>query len=596
MSRLDELIAELCPNGVIYKRFDEACTLHARIGWQRLTKAEYKVTGDYMLITGTDFTSSNEVNYKSCVYVSKDRYVQDPKIQIKDGDVLITKDGTLGKVAQVNNLPMPATLNGGVFVVRPKDESLLPRYVMHFLLSGHFQKVVEQQKTGSTISHLTQALFSRLLVPVPPLEVQREIVRVLDSFTLLTAELTAELTARKKQYEFYRNRLLHFESDAQIKTIGDLCTVVTGGEPPTDCIKGEISDSTHQYPVWGNGKEVYGYSETYKIDRDAVVISSIGANTGAVYYREAFFTPIIRLKAVMPKDDKLNTRFLFHALSTTEIKSKSSSVPNMNANEIKAIKIPVPSIAVQNKIVSVLDNFDAICTDLNIGLPAEIEARQKQYEYYRDLLLTFAETGSTLLTDRQTDRQTELNAIKLIQYVFGYAMLPLGKVAKMFRGEYITKKSEKTGTIPVILGGQEPAYYIDKYNHDGEIVVVARSGASAGFVSYWNQKIFVTDGFGYEEKSELITTKFLYYVLKNMESELNTMKRGAGVPHVSGEMLNSIELPIPSLKEQKRITDILDRFDTLCNDLSAGLPAEIEARHKQYEYYRDRLLSFKEVN
>ena len=122
------------------------------------------------------------------------------------------------------------------------------------------------------------------------------------------------------------------------------------------------------------------------------------------------------------------------------------------------------------------------------------------------------------------------------------------------------RKIQKAGSIPVILGGQEPAYYIDKHNHDGEIVVVARSGASAGFVSYWNQKIFVTDGFGYEEKSELITTKFLYYVLKNMESELNAMKRGAGVPHVSGEMLNSIELQIPLLQEQNRITDILDRL------------------------------------
>jgi len=180
--------------------------------------------------------------------------------------------------------------------------------------------------------------------------------------------------------------------------------------------------------------------------------------------------------------------------------------------------------------------------------------------------------------------------------VFGYVTLSLSKVTNVFRGEYITKKNTKAGKTPVILGGQEPAYYIDKYNHDGEIVVVARSGASAGFVSYWNQKIFVTDGFGYEGKSELITTKFLYYVLKNMESELNAMKRGAGVPHVSGEMLSGIELLVPSLQEQKNITDILDRFDTLCNDLSAGLPAEIEARQKQYEYYRDKLLSFKEVN
>ena len=168
-------------------------------------------------------------------------------------------------------------------------------------------------------------------------------------------------------------------------------------------------------------------------------------------------------------------------------------------------------------------------------------------------------------------------------------------MANVFRGEYITKKSTIKGDIPVILGGQEPTYYINKYNHDGEIVVVARSGVSAGFVSYWNQKIFITDGFGYEEKSELITTKYLYYALKNMESDLNAMKRGAGVPHVSGDALSNVELSIPSIREQKRIVAILDRFDTLCNDLSEGLPAEIEARQKQYEYYRDKLLSFKEL-
>jgi type I restriction enzyme S subunit len=188
-----------------------------------------------------------------------------------------------------------------------------------------------------------------------------------------------------------------------------------------------------------------------------------------------------------------------------------------------------------------------------------------------------------------------LNAIKLIQYVFGYVVLPLSSVANVFRGEYITKKNEKTGTIPVILGGQEPAYYIDRSNHDGEIVVIARSGASAGFVSYWNQPIFVTDGFGYEEIAGLSITKYLYYVLKNIEAVLNSMKRGAGVPHVSGEALSNIMIALPSVENQKRIVKILDRFDTLCNDLSAGLPAEIEARQKQYEYYRDKLLSFKEL-
>lgn len=111
-------------------------------------------------------------------------------------------------------------------------------------------------------------------------------------------------------------------------------------------------------------------------------------------------------------------------------------------------------------------------------------------------------------------------------------------------------------------------------------------------MSYWNEPIFVTDGFGFEAKSEMITPRYLYYSLKNVEAELNAMKRGAGVPHVSGELLGKWILSVPAIKEQNRIVSLLDRFDTLCNDLSSGLPAEIESRQKQYEYCRDKLLSF----
>ena len=181
-----------------------------------------------------------------------------------------------------------------------------------------------------------------------------------------------------------------------------------------------------------------------------------------------------------------------------------------------------------------------------------------------------------------------------MQHEFGYARVMLEEAADLFRGEYITKNGTTSGSIPVILGGQEPAYYIDRANHEGEIVVIARSGASAGFVSYWNEPIFVTDGFGYEAKEGLVIPKYLYYALKNREAELNSMKRGAGVPHVSGEMLSKISIDIPSVEEQCGIVTILDSFDRLCNDLSDGLPAEIEARQKQYEHYRDKLLTFKE--
>ena len=406
MSRLDELIAELCPDGVIYKRFDETCTLHARIGWQRLTKAEYKMSGDYMLVTGTDFTPSNEVNYKSCVYVSKDRYVQDPKIQIKDGDVLITKDGTLGKVAQVNNLPMPATLNGGVFVVRPKDDSLLPRYIMYFLLSGHFQKVVEQQKTGSTISHLTQALFSRLLLPVPPLEVQREIVHILDSFTLLTAELTAELTARKKQYEFYRNKLLTFDNNVKIVPLADIADIGTGSSNTNEGVE------EGKYPFYVRSQEPLRKNE-YEYDETAIITAGDGVGVGKIFhYVEGKYALHQRAYRIHINTPDVLPRYYFHYMRSAFLPyiqktMFQGSVASIRRPMLNQFPVPVPALDVQKRLVNVLDNFESICTDLNIGLPAEIEARQKQYEYYRDLLLTFAETGSTLMTDRQTDRQTD---------------------------------------------------------------------------------------------------------------------------------------------------------------------------------------------
>lgn len=174
--------------------------------------------------------------------------------------------------------------------------------------------------------------------------------------------------------------------------MSEICKIYTGGEPPKDAIKGNYKDSMHPYPIWGNGKEVYGYASSYKIDKDATVISSIGANAGTVYFRKAYFTPIIRLKVLIPKNDNILSKFLYFYLSTVSLAVKSSSVPNMNANDVKKLLIPIPSLAEQQRIVSILDKFEALVNDLTEGLPAEIAAVQEQYEYYRNKLLSFPRT------------------------------------------------------------------------------------------------------------------------------------------------------------------------------------------------------------
>ena len=459
-----------------------------------------------------------------------------------------------------------------------------------------------------------------MTIPLPPIEIQSEIVHTLDNYTenvvKLQNQLTAELTARQKQYTFYRNKLLTFSGNEKAKIvkislgdIGPICMCKRILKSQTNTVEGV---PFYKIGTFGKKADAYISKETFDEYRSKysfpkkgdVLISAAGTIGRTVVYdgKPAYFQDSNIVWIDNNESVVLNSYLRYcYELKPWKVSSGGTIQRLYNDNIAKAI-ITVPSLDVQNRIVNVLDNFEKICSDLNIGLPAEIEARQKQYEYYRDKLLTFAETGNTILSRAEQSRAEQSRAeqsralIKLLQYVFGYAMLPLSEVANVFRGEYITKKNENAGNIPVILGGQEPAYYIDRANHIGEIVAVARSGASAGFVSYWNEPIFITDGFGYEAKKEVVAPRYLYYVLKNKEAELNGMKRGAGVPHVSGERLGEINLPVPPIEEQKRVVSILDRFDAICNDLTSGLPAETEARQKQYEHYRDKLLNFKELN
>ena len=256
-----------------------------------------------------------------------------------------------------------------------------------------------------------------------------------------------------------------------------------------------------------------------------------------------------------------NAKFLSYWFQTQDFFAQKkklahgTKVIEVTPQRLTDIVIPVPPLEVQGEIVQILDNF--------AELTAELEKRKKQYEHYR----------------------RELMATREMCFNFSEHCMIL-------RGEYITKKESRPGNVPVILGGQEPAYYIDRANHTGKAIVISRSGASAGFVSYWDEPIFATDGFIIETDSQL-EIRYLYHWLKDRQSELNQMKKGGGVPHITGANLASLKPPLPPLAEQRRIVSILDRFDRLCNDLTSGLPAEIAARKKQYAYYRDKLLDFK---
>ena len=396
MSRLDELIEKLCPNGVELKKLREVSYMQRGTS---LTKAK-AVDGDIPVISG---------GKEPAFYCNSSN---------RDGETItVAGSGAGAGYVQYWNIPIFAN---DCFTVKG-NEFTETKYLYYFMTN--IQDKISDTKKGGGVPHVHIFDVENFSLPVPPLEVQREIVHILDSFTLLTAELTAELTARKKQYEFYRDKLLTFGNDTLECRLKDICDIflgLTATPNYTDAGVKFISaqNTSNDFLDLSNVKYI---SETdfenatsnAKPQRGDLLFTRVGSNLGHPVIVETdeklcIFVSLGYLRVRNKKQVVIG--YLKHWMNTDLFWSQvrknvhGAAKVNLNTGWLKEFRISLPPLETQERIVHVLDNFEAICTDLNIGLPAEIEARQKQYEYYRDLLLTFAETGSTLMTDRQTDR------------------------------------------------------------------------------------------------------------------------------------------------------------------------------------------------
>lgn len=400
MSKLETLIAELCPDGVEIRCLEDCCNLLDKKR-KPVTKAS-REAGKY------PYYGANGVQDYVSDYIFDGTFV----LVGEDGSV-ITKSGT----PVVTWAEGKIWVNNHAHIIEEKDGVML-RYLYHYIQTIDVTSLIH-----GNIPKLTGGDFKALKIAVPPLEVQREIVRVLDSFTLLTAELTAELTARKKQYSFYRDKMLNFGNKAPIYRLSELCESIADGDhmPPPKSDDGipfiTISNVTEYHDI--DFENTMYVPESYynslaekrrprKGDILYTVVGSYGIPVCIENDKKFVFQRHIAI--LRPNNAIVKSKYLFHAMQSTDFKiqadklAKGAAQKTIALSSLAKMYMPVPDMNVQERIVNVLDNFEAICTDLNIGLPAEIEARQKQYEYYRDLLFTFAETGSTLVTDRQTDR------------------------------------------------------------------------------------------------------------------------------------------------------------------------------------------------
>lgn len=378
MSKLEELIQQYCPDGVEYKTLGEATIM------KRGTSATKGIMqeGDIPVISG---------GRQSAFYCN---------VSNRTGEVItVAGSGAGAGYVQYWNEPIFVC---DAFSIQG-NETLKTKYVYYILTN--IQEKIYSTKKGGGVPHVHISSIDKFEIPVPPLPVQEEIVRILDAFT----ELQAELQKRLQQYNYYRDNLLSFEgrTDVQWKKLNEVATVY---------------DGTHQTPAYkesgipfisveniGNIYNSRKYIsredfDKYKIkprmgDVFMTRIGSIGVC--AVFEKQADIAYYVSLALIRPNQDAVNSRYLKHIIESLtgckELKKRTlvNAVPiKVNKDDIGKIVLPFPSLAEQQKIVSILDRFDSLTNDLTEGLPAEIEKRRQQYEYYRDKLLTFKRKGA----------------------------------------------------------------------------------------------------------------------------------------------------------------------------------------------------------
>lgn len=326
------------------------------------------------------------------------------------------------------------------------------------------------------------------------------------------------------------------------------------------------------YPVLNGGINPSGFTENFNEQENTITISQGGASAGYVNWMKCKFWAGAHCFIVKPNINILNKRYLYFLLKNSEqrlMQSKhGAGIPGLNRDNIRNLIIPIPPLAVQEEIVRILDTFTSHVAELQ----AELQARKEQYEYYRNKLLTFEKDAEGMEWKRLPDICENLDR----------------------RRKPVTASNRTFGPYPY-YGASGIVDYVSSYIFDGNYLLISEDGAnllarSTPIAFSISGKNWVNNHAHVLKFQNMFTQKYIEYYINMID--VSQYVSGGAQPKLNQENLNKILIPIPPLPEQQRIVSILDKFETLVNDLSQGLPAEIAAVQEQYEYYRNKLLSF----
>jgi type I restriction enzyme, S subunit len=382
MSRIDDLIAKHCPNGVEFKVIGEIAELVRGNG---MPKADFVETGVGCIHYGQIYTYYGAWTNKTESFVAPEKAAKLAKVNPNDLIITNTSENIEDVCKAVAWLGDTQIVTGGHATVIKHKEN--PKYIAYYLQTPDFFAEKKRHATGTKVIDVSAKSLAKIKIPVPPLEIQKEIVDILDAFTKLEAELEAELEARKKQYNYYRDELLNFAGkNISWKKLGDVCNFISSGKN-----KNKATEGT--YPVYGS-TGIIARTDNYSYDKKQILVARVGANAGYVHLADGKYDVSDNTIIVNVKSD-YSLKFLFYILTVMKLRqyAKGGGQPLITAGQIKEFKVPAPSIQEQERIVAILDKFDALVNDISSGLPAEISARRQQYEHYRNQLLTFQEAA-----------------------------------------------------------------------------------------------------------------------------------------------------------------------------------------------------------
>ena len=402
--------------------------LNPRKNFKLNDSSEGELTSWY--VTTKDYSQNEIIEFdesKTAKITENARQIINKRSNLEIYDILFSAVGTVGKIAFVDIEPNNFDVNESTFVLKPNQDFIVPKYLVYYLRSNRMQSEINKSLKGSTLRGIRKNKLESFKIPIPSLKTQEKIVKTLDKFTNYVSELQAELQARGKQYEYYRDELLSeenlkimseknfFQNNLELKNykIQDLCIRQKGINITAKAMK-ELDNENSSVKVFAGGQttarlEVKDIGKENVIYNPSVIVKSRGNID--FEYCDVPFTHKNELWSYSTNDENLNIKFLYYTLKSNlqyfRDRAISGKLPQISTGVTDNYKILLPSISVQNKIVQIVDKFQNLVSQTQGLLPEEIEQRQKQYEYYREKLLTFDLDSDTITrqTDRQTDRQ-----------------------------------------------------------------------------------------------------------------------------------------------------------------------------------------------